>query len=81
MVQYAYIVIRGDGTVINNVKMLSVRSRDVDVPLRVTTLTVQQLTAGCSLRECHPTMLIGSCESARLSGGRSGMTQVTVSDL
>jgi len=63
IVQYAYIVIRGDGTVVGKVKLLSVRPRNVDMPLRVTKLTVQQLEAGKPLRECRDEMEVAFCQS------------------
>ncbi len=68
IVQYAYIVIRGDGTVVGKVKLLSVRSRNVDMPLRVTKLTVQQLEAGKPLRECRDEMEVAFCQSGTTVG-------------
>jgi DNA polymerase III epsilon subunit-like protein len=62
-VQYAYIVIRGDGTVVRKVLLLSVRPSNVDTPLRVTKLTVEELRAGRPLRECRDEMEVAFCRS------------------
>jgi hypothetical protein len=63
IVQYAYIVVRGDGTVVRKVKLLSVRPRNVNMQLRVTKLTVEQLQAGKPLRECRDEIEVAFCHS------------------
>jgi len=68
LVQFAYIVIGGDGAVIRKVKMLSVRPSNVHTPLAVTKLTVEQLEAGKSLRECRDAMVVGFSQSGRPVG-------------